>query len=342
MTQSLEFSIILPVWHGGKDLRDALQSLQQIDYPADRFEVIIAGVHDDTISQTSVREIITDAAFSVRFVAGMERHRAKLLNIACRAARGNILVFADDDCVFRSDWLKTLQQVCDREPELGIVGGVDELESDGSAFALALDYVLQSFAGTGGIRRQTSMHVGTYYPRLWNMAVPREVAWNVTLCQAGEPAQIFRESLAVHEDVDLGDRIAHAGKRVVFAPEVRVGHRRDTTFGRFVRRGLEKAQTSRMLGIHRVAHRLLAAWVIGMVMLGGAAMFSAFWACIFVGMMGIYGTVLLITSVLGVLQTKNLKTFALIPGLVLSLHVARGIGYLLPQNIRWHCNKIIR
>jgi GT2 family glycosyltransferase len=334
MEQPITFSIILPVWHAGDALREALHSLRYLDFPPERVEVIVAGVHDDISSQTSVQEIATKVAFPIRFVEGPERHRAKLLNIACRSAQGNVLVFADDDCAFRSDWLASLQQVFDRETELGIVGGVDELESDGSAFSLALDYVLQSFIGTGGIRRQTPLNVGKYYPRLWNMAVPRAVAWNVALCHVGEPVQMFNEALLVHEDVDLSNRIAHIGKRIVFAPKVRVGHRRDTTFWRFLKRGVEKAQTSRMLGIHRVAHGLLAVWVISLVIMSVASIFSVFLKNMLIGIVGIYAVILFLTSIDGVLRTRNLKTFVLIPGLLLLLHVTRGIGYFLPLSIK--------
>jgi hypothetical protein len=43
-----------------------------------------------------------------------------------------------------------------REPGVGIIGGMDEIETDGSAFDLALDHVLQSFLGSGGLRRADS------------------------------------------------------------------------------------------------------------------------------------------------------------------------------------------
>jgi GT2 family glycosyltransferase len=329
---SILFSIILPIWHAGDDLREALHSLRHIDFPPERFEVIVVGVHGDSLSKTTVQKIATEAAFPIRFVEGPKRHRAAQLNIACRSAQGSILVFSDDDCVFRSDWLTSLEQVFDRETELGIVGGADELETDGSAFSLALDYVLQSFIGTGGIRRPTSLNVGKYYPRLWNMAVPREIAWNVALGRVGEPAQIFNEALIphVHEDVELSKRIAHSGKRIVFAPEVRVGHRRDTTFWRFLWRGVEKAQTSRMLGTHRVAHGVLALGVISLGILSVGSIFSVFLKNMLMGIGGVYGMLLFLAGIDGARRTRNFKTFLLIPGLFLSVHFARGIGYLLP------------
>ena len=336
MEPSILFSIILPIWHAGDDLREALHSLRYIDFPPELFEVIVVGVHGDIASKTTFQKIATEAAFPIRFVEGPKRYRAEQLNIACRLAQGKILVFSDDDCVFRGDWLTSLQQVIERETELGIVGGADELESDGSAFSLALDYVLQSFIGTGGIRRPASLNVGKYYPRLWNMAVPRAIAWNVALRHGDGSAQIFDEALIphVHEDVDLSNRIAHIGKRIVFAPEVRVGHRRDTTFWRFLWRGVEKAQTSRRLGTHRVAHSFLALWVISLGILSVGSIFSVLLKNMLIGIGGVYGALLFLTGIDGVLRTRNLKTFVLIPGLLLSVHFARGIGYLLPLFIK--------
>jgi glycosyltransferase involved in cell wall biosynthesis len=45
MKQRMKFSVILPVCHGGVFLEKALDSLGQIDFPINRFEVIVAATH---------------------------------------------------------------------------------------------------------------------------------------------------------------------------------------------------------------------------------------------------------------------------------------------------------
>jgi cellulose synthase/poly-beta-1,6-N-acetylglucosamine synthase-like glycosyltransferase len=330
MEHKLEFTIILPVWHGGDFLKNALCSLQHLDFPPDRFEVIVAGAQDDHSSQQMMQTFASESAFETKFVGCSESHRAKMLNAACRAAKGKVLVFTDDDCVLREGWLKSLHEVILREPELGIVGGQDELESSNSAFALALNYVLQSFIGTGGIRRGSGLRTGTYYPKLWNMALPREVAFQVALHTEEGHTQIFNESLEVQEDVELAKRIAQAGKHTVFAPEVLVGHQRDTTFWRFTRRNFEKARTSRSLGTHRLSHSALAAFAIGVLTLFFASFFSSPLRSLFLTVLAVYGFLLLVVSIGGYFHTKRLRVCAMIPVIIVSLYFARGIGYLFP------------
>ena len=330
MEQQLEFTIIIPVWHAGDFLRSALRSIQQLDFPRDRFEVIVAGAQDDHSSQQIVQTCAAESTFELKFIGCSEPHRAEMLNVACRAARGKTLAFADDDCVFRERWLKDLQEVFIRDPELGIVGGQDELESNGSAFALALNYVLQSFVGTGGLRRGSSLRAGTYYPKLWNMALRREVAFQVAFSIDGGHVQVFDESLEVHEDVELGQRIALAGKRITLVPEVRVGHKRDTTFWCFARGNFEKARTSRSLGIHRLAHLVLATFALGVLILFFMSFFSTLLKGVLFTVLGVYGLLLLVVSIGGCLHTKRLRVSVMIPAILVSLHVARGIGYLFP------------
>ncbi len=113
-------------------------------------------------------------------------------------------------------------------PDAVVIGGRDELPQTAGTFDLALDQTLNSFAGTGGIRRNSGSKVGRYYPKLWNMTVRADAAR-----QAAVKSMIFNPMLPVHEDVDLVERIIRQGGQVVHAPEIVVGHFRDTNFSSF-------------------------------------------------------------------------------------------------------------
>jgi GT2 family glycosyltransferase len=293
MSSDLHFSIILPVCHGGELLRAAMDSIRKLDYPPEQFEVI---VKDET-------------------------NRSAALNAACGEARGKWLAFADDDCVLWPDWLKALRAVTEREPDAGMIGGVDELVTDGSAFDLALDSVLNSFWGTGGLRRGAGVRAGRYYPRLWNMAIARDAIVPML-------PRVFDESLDVHEDVELAERIRRAGRRIVFAPDWRVGHRRDTNYGSFVRRNFGMARVAGRTGIHRLPHTVLAACVIGALLFVPGSLFIAPLQPVLMFTAGVYGAVLLFCAVVGFVRARKLKVLAIIPALLVSCHFARGAGYL--------------
>jgi GT2 family glycosyltransferase len=312
MNSEIDFSIILPVCHGGKLLRESLDSIRSIDYPRDRFEVIVAGREDvpSTGETIPMRTIRVDAA-----------NRSAALNAACAAARGTWLAFADDDCIVRPDWFKTLAAVIAREPGAGIIGGMDELETDGSAFDLALEHVLHSFLGSGGLRRGNGVRAGRYYPRLWNMALPRDVIVSML-------PRVFDETLCVHEDVELAERIRRMGRRIVFAPELRIGHRRDTTFRSFVSRSFRMAVVAGRFGLHRWAHSVLAAAALGAPVLVAVSLVQPTARPVLVAGLAVYAAMILGVSVQGALGRHSLRVLVIVPALLVCCHFARGLGYL--------------
>lgn len=331
MSRELEFSIILPVCHGGRFLRDALSSIRKVDYSPELFEVIVAGLNGDEESLGITDAEASRSQFDVKYVGCDKPNRSRMLNIAFANSSGRVLVFADDDCLFRDDWLRKFNDVFKREPGLGIVGGEDVLEHSGSAFDTALDSILNSYLGTGGLRKGGRLRAGKYYPKLWNMALPRDVACGVAL-KAEDGRHVFDESLDVHEDVDLANRVERSGRPIVFAPEVRVGHARDTTWPGFVSRNFTMARTSRSLGVHRMPHMALAAFATGMPALAVASVFVPQVRHMFLIVAGLYGAALLTLAVRSFLRTRRLGVVVLVPLLLVSLHLARGIGYMFP----WH------
>jgi glycosyltransferase involved in cell wall biosynthesis len=330
MIKKLEFSIILPLCHNISFLRSALKSLRQMNFPSNLFEVLVVGGDDDDESRKIVENEVGTVRYDLKYINSNDTNRSRRLNAACAMARGNVLVFSDDDCIFLPDWLQRIKEVIQREQNLGIIGGKDELEHDVSAFSIALDYVLNSFLGTGGMRSGTGRSVGRYYPKLWNMAVPREVASDITLETIDGFPQVFNESLFVHEDVDLANRIEKSGRRIVFAPGVNIKHYRDTTFHSTVRRNFDMAQTCRKLDVHQLPHMMLSIFVIFALGITIASIFFQSLRIVFLIYMGTYMALLFISTISGFKRTRRLKVLVLIPLLTLSLHVSRGLGFLFP------------
>jgi glycosyltransferase involved in cell wall biosynthesis len=340
MTQSLDFSILLPVCHGGQFLYKSLCSLRDIDFPHHRFEVLVAGLKGDEQSKSIVEREAGLASYSIRYIECSGMNRAGLLNQACSVAKGDTLAFADDDCIFFPDWLKKLEHALKLENNSGVIGGEDNLVGDASSFDLALDYVLNSFLGTGGVRKGQGSRIGKYYPKLWNMAVPRDVAFHVTVKNKEGIPSVFNESLTVHEDVDLANRIERAGKRVIFAPEVRIGHCRDTTFTAFFLRNMAMARTCKSLGVHNIPHIMLTIFILS---IGLLAIFSSIFPPllnVFSIVTGLYVAVLLGSALRGFKRSRRWSMLVLIPLLLFSLHLSRGLGYLFPWNNRKALEKL--
>ncbi len=330
MTEELEFSIILPVCHGGVLLRKALASLQFVLFRPDRFEVIVAGAVADRESREAASQLSAAVAFPVSYIPCTDSRRPALLNAACAAAKGSILAFADDDCIFLPDWLEKLGRVLREDREIGIVGGHDEINDPKSSFDTAMDCVFHSFIGTGGARENSALRVGKYYPKLWNMALPREIAFQAALKCQGRPPRVFDESIPVHEDVDLARRVEGGGRKIIFAPEVRICHSRNATFRSYVRRNFTMARTCRRLGVHRLPHTVLSLLALSVLTLSAASFFYRPMSIVLVLLMGIYAAAIFTVPITALRRTRDVKSLAMIPILLVAVHFARGLGYLLP------------
>ena len=331
MATDIEFSVIIPICHGGALLKAALESLMAMDFRPSRFELIVAGRHDDSKSRSIVQSVKSDAGFEVTYTSSGRSGRSGLLNQACNAARGRILAFADDDCLFHSDWLTAIEGAFSSSCGAGIAGGQDEPAQDSSIFHLALNSVFNSFLATGGLRRGTGARVGQYYPKLWNMAVPRDVAFDVAIRSKDNGLLVFDESIRVHEDVELAERIARSGRHIVYEPRMRIGHERDTTYLSFARRNFKMAQVCRTHGIHTVPHICLSCLAISfpLTALSAALAPPPFQGKVILPLC-LYLIVLSISAFQGFRQTRCSRVSVLIPLLVLTLHITRGLGFLWP------------
>lgn len=317
-----QYSIILPVCHGGKFLADALSSLKAVTSPEAGFEVIVAG------EKGKMKNIDESdfTAFGWRIVE-CSGNRSEMLNAACAVARGNRWVFSDDDCIYPPDWLVQVERSIQEHPDASILGGADILVPGASGFDDALDVALNSWIGTGGTRSNRNLKAGEYYPKLWNMTVTADAAKRAAL-DYPKSAWIFDPALPVHEDVDLTERIKNLGGQVVYVPHVAVLHSRDTTFVDFLRRNMDMARVCRQKGIHRRPHLLLAAAIIGAPVLAILShVIPALKIYLFI-LYGLYIVALALMGIKGAVLRKRAVLMILIPGLIISMHVARAVGYI--------------
>jgi cellulose synthase/poly-beta-1,6-N-acetylglucosamine synthase-like glycosyltransferase len=330
-SRSVEFSIIIPVFHRGLFLRKSLKTIKGMDFPAQRFEVLVVGKISDISSQKIVSREKKDAAFEMRYIPCESGTRSKQHNAACAQARGDIFVFTDDDCMPCADWLRKFSEALHKNPDIGAAGGSDELAGAKSAFDLSLDFVLNSPLVKGRFFKEHTRGMVKYYPKSFNMAVFRSAALDAAAGTAGGVHQIFDPSLEVHEDVDLASRLEACGKQTVYAPEAKVGHFRNTNFLSFFKRNAKLAQACRKLKVHRLPQLILSG---SLILACALAVLSAVfpWARVVLGSFaGCYALILLMSTVTGILKTRNVSALFWIPVLTLSLHLSRAIGYLLPQ-----------
>ena len=120
---SIRFSVATPTRNRAEDIDRALKAFTQLDYPAESFEVLIV----DNGSTDNTREVVEkwiDACpqIGIRYiyepVPGLlsGRHRSTL------EAKGEIMVFTDDDITPSAGWLRALDE-CFADPQVHAAGG---------------------------------------------------------------------------------------------------------------------------------------------------------------------------------------------------------------------------
>ena len=114
------FSIIVPTFDRPEALTACVQAIQKLDYPQDRFEVIIV---DDGSSApiNSFDRNVRDVP-SITILRQINTGPASARNTGAEHAKGDILAFTDDDCMPTPQWLSELARSFNDNP-LGLVGG---------------------------------------------------------------------------------------------------------------------------------------------------------------------------------------------------------------------------
>lgn len=201
------FSIIIPTFNRPKALTACVQAIKKLDYPQDRFEVIIV----DDGSPVPIQPFdqnLRDGA-NITFLRQINSGPASARNTGAEHAKGDILAFTDDDCLPTPQWLRELARSFNDSP-LALVGGrtvnglTDNLYTTASqmiveeayAFFLSRDSDLRFFASN-------------------NMAVAARL-----FHQIGGFDSTFRTS----EDRDFCDRWLGQGHPLIYAPQAMVFH----------------------------------------------------------------------------------------------------------------------
>ncbi|HUF56674.1 MAG TPA: glycosyltransferase family A protein [Thermohalobaculum sp.] len=199
-------SVVIPHYEQSGILAATLDALSaQEDAPP--FEVLVVDNGSRVPPDDLCRRCLARARMQVRLLRQPRPGPGPARNLGAATARAPLLAFLDADCVPEPDWLAAIARRFAGEPEADVLGG-DVLirPADPAAWTPVECYeAVYSYRQRLFIERDG-------YAATCNMAVRRAV-FDAVGPFAG---------IGVAEDIDWGRRASAAGRRIVYAPEVRV------------------------------------------------------------------------------------------------------------------------
>lgn len=210
-----KISVVIPVRNGGADLDACLQSLARSTRKPDELIVVDDGSTDSSAA--------TAERFGARVIPAGPGGRgpARARNLGARYATGSLICFFDADVCVRPDTIARIEHAFDEQRDLdAVIGSYDDTPAH-TAFFSRYKNLQHCFVHHQGRRRASTFWTGCG-------AVRRDVF----LAHEGFDTAYQRPCI---EDIELGYRMARAGRQMLLDPSIQVTHLKCWTFPGLVR-----------------------------------------------------------------------------------------------------------
>ena len=214
------FSIIVPTYNRPQPLTNCLQSLANLDYPHNCFEVIV--VDDGSIISLDRVVKSFQSQLDITLIHQANAGPAMARNTGANLAKGQYLGFTDDDCTLDPNWLSALENIFSKRPN-ALLGGktINALPDNpySTASQLLIDYIYDYY------------NLNSSQPEFFasnNFAVSRELFNQVGQFDLNFP-------LAAAEDREFCDRWLFSGYSLYYVPQAIIYHAHDLNLPRFWR-----------------------------------------------------------------------------------------------------------
>ena len=217
------FALISPTFKRPEEVTEFLQSLVELDFPQEKFEIILGdGTPGDELRPLLV-PFLSKLPLEIYYQEFLPVSDAR--NRAAELSSADFFIFLDSDCIIPSGYLKSIESFLDTHKEVTLFGGPDAASEDFTDLQKAISFSMTSFLTTGGIRGGKSA-LTVYHPRGFNMGIHSELFKSV----GG-----YDENFICGEDVELSIRLIAQGAKSAFIEPAHVYHKRRTSISQFRR-----------------------------------------------------------------------------------------------------------
>jgi len=216
-------SVIIPTYDRPRYLGEALASLLQQDFPSARYEIIVVDNKPTGEVRKLVQELEQDQRRSIRYVEEPKVGLHNARHTGAREARGEILVYIDDDVIVHPGWLGAVIRPFS-DPEVACVGGkvIPKWEAEPPDWWPELSSTYLSLLDLGEETKELCWPDGVYG---CNMAVRRSALYEVGGFNPDDIGNRKLIWLRGDGETGLHRKIYDAGYKVVYSPHAWLYHR---------------------------------------------------------------------------------------------------------------------
>lgn len=256
----MRFSIIIPVYNRLEEVKELLQSAEELDFERNAFEFLFVDDGSSDGFGEFIQSYRSKTGLQIRAIFQANKGPAQARNNGMASNSSEYMLFIDSDCILPPQWLREIEKGI-IENKFEAFGGPDTFHPSFSPLLKAINYSMTSFIGTGGIRGNKKS-VEKFYPRSFNMGISREVFEKI----GGMRLRYYGE------DTDFSARIIEAGFKTGLISDAFVYHKRRTSLHKFFRQIKTIGMARIKLGtLHqnmlKVVHLLPAILILGLLML---------------------------------------------------------------------------
>ncbi len=211
-------SVIILNYNGKKFLKDCFIALKGVDYPKDRMEVIMV---DNGSTDDSIRYVKRSFPWVKTLKLDQNYGFSKGNNSGLDVAKGDYIIFLNNDTAVEKDWLMELVKVAKSDKSIGICGSKIKNFSGKKLKTIAGEGYL-SMLGVPKFVIGTEHAKSCFYVSGCSLLIKKPVLRKLEYC--------FDERyFAYFEDIDLCWRARLKGYKVVYVPTSVVNHKKAMT-----------------------------------------------------------------------------------------------------------------
>lgn len=217
----MKVSVIYPTYKRADICINPLNSLLNQDFPKKDFEVIIVDNNSPDNTEAVVKKWLDEhrGQMNVRYIKAMQQGDGFARNSGAVVAKGEYLLFADDDSLFDTNWVSCLTKLLDDYPTVAMAGSRIVIQWDEEPDKWIKNY--ESYLGA--CKHNESGYI-INYPGFCiangSLAIRREIFLTVG---GNEPGQVG-EWLVGNAEVGLFHKVRNLGYPIAFTDDTTMWH----------------------------------------------------------------------------------------------------------------------